>query len=274
MKQIYDYFDYRKFLVDYYNEKKSHKQTFSYQVLANKAGFRSKSYIKDVIDGKKNLSEDSIFSLGRALELTDQEFSYFKNLVLFNQARTHAQREHFFKLLIDLNSSDSSKVVISDNYEFYSCWYHNTIRELVTFVDFKGDYSILSRQLHPQITPRQARQSVELLLKLGMIRSNGDKYEQTSPDITTGDSVSSVYISKFHLQNLKLASESIELCCASERDVSCIIATIDDNQFREVKKEIQSFRKKLVNLINRMEKNPTGKKRVYNMAIQLFPTSK
>jgi uncharacterized protein (TIGR02147 family) len=274
VKLIYEYFDYRKFLIDYYNEKKVLRQAFSYQVLANKAGFKSKGYIKDVIDGKKNLSEDSIFLLGRALEFEEQEFDYFKDLVFFNQARTHAQREHFFKRLIDNNISHASKIVVSDNYEFYSCWYHNTIRELVTYVDFNDDYSILAKLLHPQISPKEARQSVELLLKLGMIRNCGDKYEQTSPDITTGDTVASVYIENFHLQNLKLASESIEQCTAGERDISCIVATMDEKQFMEVKKEIQNFRKKMVTLINGMENDAKGKNRVYNMAIQLFPTSK
>jgi uncharacterized protein (TIGR02147 family) len=274
VKLIYEYFDYRKFLVDYYNEKKVLKQTFSYQVLANKAGFKSKGYIKDVIDGKKNLSDDSVFSLGRALELDDQAFDYFKNLVFFNQARTHAQREHFFKRLIDNNISHESKIVVSDNYEFYSHWYHNTIRELVTYVDFQGDYSVLAKQLHPQISPKEVRQSIELLLKLGMIRKCGDKYEQVNPDITTGDTVASVCIGNFHLENLKLASESIEQCTAQERDISCIIATMDEKQFLEVKKEVLNFRKKIVALINGMESESHGKKRVYNMAIQLFPTSK
>lgn len=274
MKPIYEYFDYRKFLNDYYNEKKALKKSFSYQTFALKAGFKSKGYIKDVLDGKKNLSEESIFSLGRALELNERDFGYFKNLVLFNQSRTHAQREHFFKQLVELNTTGSSKIILSDNYEFYSHWYHNTIRELVTFFDFKGDYSILARQLKPQITSREARQSVELLLKLGMIQLCGETYAQTSPDITTGDTVNSLSIESFHIQNLRIASESIELFNSEERDISCIIASMDEHQFKEVKKEICNFRNKIVTLINRLEEQTKGNRKVCTIAIQLFPTTK
>jgi len=273
VKSIFEYFDYRKFLNDYYCDKKALKKTFSYQSLANKAGFKSKGYIKDVIDGKKNLSEESAFALGQALELNNQEFCYFKDLVYFNQARTHAQREHFFKQLIETNNPGKSKLIVGDCYEFYSSWYHNTIRELATYFDFKGDYAVLGRQLKPQITAREAKASVELLLKLGMIEQKENLYIQTNPHITTGDTVSSLSIENFHLQNLRLAAESIHLCVSTERDISCIITSLDDVQSTLIKKEIQGFRKKLVTIINSLDNN-TDRKRVYTIAFQLFPTTK
>jgi uncharacterized protein (TIGR02147 family) len=274
VKSIFDYFDYRIFLNDFYVDKKSQRTSFSYQSLANKAGFKSKGYIKDVIDGKKNLSEESVFALGRALEFTDEEFNYFKNLVYFNQARTNAQREHFFKFLIDLKNPGEAKLIIAEQYSFYSKWYHNTIRELVTYFDFKGDYALLGRQLTPQITQREARASVELLLKLGLLEYDGCKYIQTNPVITTGDTVTSLSIGNFHLENLKLAADSINTCISEERDISCVIGSMTESQFKAVKKEIQLFRNKIITLLNETESDTTIKKRVYTIAFQLFPNTK
>ncbi len=53
MPNIFNYMDYREFLEDFYDEQKSANKAFSYQYFANKAGFKSKSFIKLVIDGKK-----------------------------------------------------------------------------------------------------------------------------------------------------------------------------------------------------------------------------
>ena len=190
MPNIYNYLNYREWLLDFYREKKAAKSSYSYMLFATAAGFKSKSFLADVIEGKKNLSAESIFALSTVLCLSEIEFTYFKNLVAFNQAKTHVQKDHFFKLLVESNRLVQSKLVLSDKYAFYSEWYHNTIRELVTILDFKDNFALLARHVKPQITPRKARQSVELLQKLGFIIKKGDRYEQIDRDITTGDTVS------------------------------------------------------------------------------------
>jgi len=273
MPNIYNYLNYREFLYDYYSEKKREKPAYSYQVFAQKAGFKSKSFIADVIDGEKNLSEESIFALRNAIELNEADFSYFKALVAFNQAKTNSQKDHFFKLLVKSNKLVTARVVLSDKYEFYSRWYHNTVRELVTFVDFNDDFGLLGRHVQPAITSRQAKQSVDLLLKLGFVRKEGTRYVQTDPDITTGDTVSSLAVENFHLQNLNLAGESIDTCPAQYRDISCLIATLSLEQVEEIKNEVMDFRKKLVSLINGTAKDTTRGRRVYHINMQMFPTS-
>jgi uncharacterized protein (TIGR02147 family) len=273
MPNIYNYLNYREFLFDSYNEKKAKNPSYSYQVLANSAGFKSKSFIADTIDGKKNLSEDSVFKLGKAFEMSELDFAFFKTLVAFNQAKTHTQKDHFFKLLVASNKLVKANLILSDKYDFYSQWYHNTIRELVTYIDFNDDYAVLARHIKPSITPRKARQSVELLLKLGFVRKEGSRYIQTEPDITTGDTVSSLAVENFHLQNLNLAGESIDTCPAQDRDISCLVATLSSEQFEEIKTETRNFRKKLVAIINNTTKDTKKGRRVYHLNMQLFPTS-
>jgi len=63
MPNIYDYVNYRDFLRDFYREKKTENPSFSYQQFARSAGFGSKSFLPHVIEGKKNLSDDSLFRL-------------------------------------------------------------------------------------------------------------------------------------------------------------------------------------------------------------------
>lgn len=273
MPDIYQYLDYRDYLHDYYKEKKEKVPTFSYQVFANKAGFKSRSFLSDVIEGRKNLSENSLFSIGKALNLPELEFLYFKNLVFFNQAKNHRQKDHFFKCLTESNQAVVAKLVLSNQYEYYSHWYHSTIRELVTIVDFKEDYALLARCLRPAISPRMARQSVDLLLRLGLIIKKEDRYEQVDTDITTGDTVCSLAIENFHLQNLNLAGESLDSFGAHERDISCIVSSMSRSRFTQVKKEISLFRSKLIAMINMPDQHGTEKKRVYHLNMQLFPTT-
>ena len=66
MPNIFNYQDYRKFLGDYYEEKKASNSAFSYQNFSRKAGFASKSFVFNVINGRKNLSRASVVKMCQA----------------------------------------------------------------------------------------------------------------------------------------------------------------------------------------------------------------
>lgn len=269
MVSIFNYVDYREFLKDFFQAKKSANPHFSFQVFAIQAGFKSRSYIKLVMDGKKNITEDSIEKINKVLGLKESAFNYFKDLVAFNQARTLHLRNVYFEKLLSYNKRTVARNILLQQYEYFTQWYHSSIREIISEVDFEEDFEKLGNLLKPRISARKAKASVTLLLKLGLIRKNGKKYKQTDALITTGDEVRSLAVQNFHLQNLMLAGDSISTCQSTERDISCIIVGASDEGFAKIKAEIQAFRKKLLDL----SKNDSRYKRIYHVNFQLFPTS-
>ena len=270
MALIYNYTNYREFLLDFYLEKKAVNTSFSYQVFANKAGFKSKSFIKLVIDGKKNLTPDSTKRLQKVLKLNSKSFAYFEDLISFNQAKTNKLKNYFFEKIMGYNKRNPSRLVMQREYEFYSKWYHNTIRELVTQINFKEDYTYLGKQLTPIISARQARESLQLLLDLKLIKKSKEKYVQTDALLTTGNEVLSQAVSNFHLQNLNLAGEAIDTVDSASRDISSLVLGLSDDGFSKIKSEIQTFRKKLLKIAN----SDTGQNSVYNVNFQFIPTAK
>ena len=269
MVNIFNYIDFREFLKDFYTAHKRENPVFSYQIMADKAGFKSKSFIKLVIDGKKNLTADSLQKLNKVLKLNDKAFSYFDHLVAFNQAKSLKMRNYFFERLFSYRKRNPARLIMQHQYNFYAKWYHNTIRELVTFFQFNEDYDALAKMIRPPISARTARESVMLLLRLKLIKKVKDGYVQTSPLLTTGDEVKSVAVQNFHVQNMALGAESIDTCPASERDISCLVLGLSRDGFEMVKTETQVFRKKLLQI----SRNDRRANRVYHYNIQFFPTS-
>jgi uncharacterized protein (TIGR02147 family) len=269
MPIIFNYIDYREFLESFYNEQKRLNKAFSYQFFANKAGFKSKSFIKLVIDGKKNLSPDSIEKLNAVLKLNGKPFSYFKDLVSFNQARSVQERNFFFDKIAQYNKRSSARTVLLQQYEIYSRWYCNAVRELVVAIDFKDDFELLGKMLKPAVSARKVREAVKVLERLGFIAKKENRYVQCDPVITTGDEVRSLAISNFHLHNLVLAMNSIETVPSSERDISCLVLGLSDESFGIVKDEIRKFRKKLLEIAANEKKVD----RVYHINFQAIPVS-
>src|SRR6185436_18708226 len=80
LPNIFAYLNYRDFLRDFYQEQKAKNPVFSYQYFANRAGFKSKSFLKLVIDGRKNLTGSSLEKMAQAMKLSPKAFSYFEDL--------------------------------------------------------------------------------------------------------------------------------------------------------------------------------------------------
>ena len=135
MPSIFNYQDYRKFLADYYEEKKISTPSFSYQNFSRRAGFSSKSFVFNVIKGRKTLSRTSVVRMCGAMGLSKTEAAYFENLVYFNQAMNFTERNFYFEKLsaIRPKTMEASKTrnLRQDQYEFYSQWYHAVIRSLI-----------------------------------------------------------------------------------------------------------------------------------------------
>lgn len=268
--RVFDYLNYRKFLKDWFEEKKRENPRYSFRLLADQAGFKSKSFIAHVMEGKANLSENSLFSLGKALKLGPKEFSYLASLVRFNQAKDQRQRELYFRELAEKNGGVRARTVLEHEYEFYSKWYHNTIRELVTMVDFGDDYAKLGKLVVPPISAVKARRSVELLLKLELIAKRNGRYVQTEKVLQSGDDITSIAVTAFHHQNLAIAEDALNRFPVGEREVSCVVGGMSEECFKKVKAEVQQFRKKIVAMIS---SDPKTAERVYHVNFQIFPTA-
>jgi uncharacterized protein (TIGR02147 family) len=270
MPNIFSYLNYREYLEDFYNEKKSKNGAFSYQGFADRAGFKAKSFIKHVIDGKKNLSADSAAKINNVLKLGEKPFSYFCDLVAFSQAKTLQLRNYYFERLSSYNRRSKARLLLQQQYDLYSRWYHHSVLEMVQHADWHGDYDLLGRLLKPRVPGRKVKQSVELLLKLGLLRrTKSGVYEQVDPVITTGDEVQSLAVQNFHTQNLALAASSIDTVERSQRDISCLVLGLSDSGIQTVKGEIQKFRKKLLEIAETEAKV----NKVYHVSFQMFPTT-
>ena len=269
MPNIYNYMDYREYLEDFYNEKKRANPFFSYQVFADKAGLKSKGFLKEVMNGKKNLTHESAKKINHVLKLGDKAFAYFLDLIEFIHVKSTEQKNYYLEKINAYSQRNMAKLVQQQQYDFYSHWYHNTVRELVVKFNFNENYELLGKMVLPNISARKARQSVQLLLQLGLIKKTKKGYEQVDAIITTGDILWSLAVQNFHLQNMAIAASSIETISRNERDISSLVVGFSERSLAICKDEIEKLRSKLLRLAN----EETDVQRVYHINFQVFPTS-
>lgn len=270
MPDIYTYINSRLFIKDYYEERKKIQPSFSYQYFANKAGFKSKSFIFKIISGQKTLSKSAVFSMAQAMDLDKTETEYFESIVNFTQAKSIKEREFYFNHIQTFGKNKIASQLRTDQFDYFSTWYLPALREIVTFLDFNEDYKVLAKSLNPPITATQARNGVKLLLKLNLIeRLPSGIYQQIDGVVTTGTEMKSLAVIAFQKEHMRLAEESIDRIERECRDISSLTVGVTENGFKQIADEITRFRKRLVELVE----NERSIDRVYQINFQLYPLS-
>jgi uncharacterized protein (TIGR02147 family) len=276
MTCVFEYYDYRKYLADCYKEKKALSSGFSYTVFSKMAKFANKGFIHNVIHGTKNLSKQSVYKLSRALRHTKSEAEYFENLVFFNQATEREERNHFYENLVSVRSRNPRAVarlrLTREQYEYYSEWYHSAVRSIIGMIRFTGDYAQLAQAVYPAILPKQAKKSVALLVKLGLIRKGKNGvYELTQSHITTGEEILDLAVLNFHRKATELAGGAMDKLPKDERNITGITLGTSGKAYNEICEAGREFRQRVVDIVD-ADKEKTD--RVYRLNIHLFPMSK
>jgi uncharacterized protein (TIGR02147 family) len=262
------YSDYRQYLRDYYEINKAANPDFSFRYLSQRAGVNSSAYFKYVIEGKRNLTKGSLLKTCIALNLKDRDAEYFENLVFFNQAKTLREKNIYFERLTKLKGLFDTRRVRQDQYAFYSEWYHSAVREMLGCIRFKGDYDDLAARMVPSITAKQARDSVALLLRLGLVRKDAQGiWQPTDPVLTTDGQVTAKDVSDFQLRMLLLASEAFGRFTAEERLMSSTTFSISAKALDLFKRKIRVLKSELLELA-RLDDEAD---RVFQLNLNLFP---
>lgn len=273
--RVFDYTDYRKYLMDYYQEQKGVSRAFSYRFFARKAGINSVGLYKDVVEGRQGLGQMLVVKFSSAIGHGEREADYFRNMVLFGEASSPAERKLYFRKMM---SSYDSKAFRVDGaqFEFYSKWYYSAVRALLSYYAFRGDYAALGRALNPPILPSQARKAIRVLEKLGLVAKDKDGFQRPAdPVITSGANradrnVQSLNIVNFQKAMLRMAAQAYDRGDYHNLEMSTLTLSFSKDTFLAVKKEIAELRRRIAGLAEKDDRPD----RVYQMSYNLFPLSR
>ncbi len=270
MANVFAYMDYRAYLKDAFDEMKGARHGFSHRVFARSAGFRSSNYLLLIMQGKRNLSSEGILKVAKALKLRKGEAAFFENLVRFDQAKSDAERNLYYERIAGTREYADAHRLEKGQFEYYSNWYTPVIREMVLLEEFEEDPAWIARQLTPPITPREAREALELLLDIGLIvRDDAGRLCQGKAHIASGDEVASLALTNFQREMIERAASSIDETSHGLREIGSVTFAVSQEKLAEAKRMIRAFRTKLSGFLAEESQADA----VYQFNVQLFNVS-
>lgn len=267
---VLEYTNFRVYLRDYYEYKKKTQPSFSLRFFADKAGLSSHAHLKLTIDGKRNITKNTVTKLIHGLGLINQRAAYFENLVFFNQAETDEEKKAYYEQLIKCSPRSKLHKMDKAQFRIFREWHHSVILEMVGLRGFKAIPDLISKKLRGMVTPGQVQESLNLLLELGLLVKTANGYRQRDPMITTDDEVQDMMVKLYHQQMMRISNNMLNELPSEERDFSALTFSIKREDFPKLKKHIQLMRKELLDFSAKAGEGDD----VVQVNIQLFPLTR
>ncbi len=268
MKEIIEYTDYRKYIRDYYEERKR-CSAFSWHAFAQKAGFSSDVYLKYVCEGKKNLSVGSAGSVAGAMGLVGFEYEYFVLMVSYAHAKSNEAKKAAFEERCALAHAHKVRVLGDEEFKYFKSWKNSVIRELAPHMPGAKPLE-MAHACKPKISAAEVSETLDFLVKAKLLKKDrSGNYQQTDKTIKMAP-VEAVPLAARDLQRQmgEFAIKAIDLPI-SERVMSGYTLGLTRHAYERIKKETEDYYRRVVAIATEDDET----EQVYRLNVQLFPLS-
>lgn len=278
-----DYTDFRQFLKDTYSFRRLTESTgvrsYSYSAFSAAADIKSPNYLKLIIEGRRNLSEDMIIRFAKALRLQKSETEEFRALVHYGQATEPIQRNQYLKDLADIRArrAFATGELSPQAWEKVPSWMGWVLYAMTDQQGVSFDPSELYRLMRAKTSPEDVRNELNRLVV------NGDLKSETSSEgfvsvskardlIDSPQELPVEMIRKLQAELIYLGIESLFRDSPKEREFGAMTIAMTQSEFEQVRFELRQLRKRIQKDL-KMKREAGPGERVYQMNVQLFPVT-
>jgi len=266
---VFTYFDFRTFLKDRQKWLKEQKPFFTLDYVAQRMDLKSKGHVSLILSGAKTVPDSKIEMLADTFFLEAKEKEFFLNLVRYNQEQTYRQKKVYLDRMVALMRISDKKLVPAQ-YRICEKWFYPIVLEVLRVNDFVDEWATLGKLVRPQITAAEAKEAVQVLQSIKLIRKSGQGFwEPTDTVLTFGEGWQSVVARNFQAHAIEMAQQALIEVPVGERDISTLTVSMGQETFERIQQTIHLMRKEILALVQADQKA----ERVFQMNISLFPSS-
>lgn len=199
------------------------------------------SFLRDVIEGRRNISEDSVKKFQTAIGLVDEASEYFQELVRYNREVDTEKKAQCFRRLLLLQARREFAPVKQAQAQYYSDWVHVVVREAARLERFGGDPSKIGSAMRPALPKEQVQESIDLLLELGMLeKSKEGPLKQATPRLVPG-SLDPAIIRSTKRQMLLHALDRLDAGPVADTVISSTTLAVSEHRAKKVAEQLRQF---------------------------------
>jgi uncharacterized protein (TIGR02147 family) len=274
-----NYLDFRKFLADFYAYRreitKKDLRPYSYAVFSAAANIKSPNYLKLIIEGRRNLSDDMIGKFAKAMGLQKDQTEEFRMLVQFGQASDPAERNMYLKALNEkrVNSKLKSGEIDQKTWEKVPSWISWILYSLIDQKDVKFEAEALRKTLREKASVDEIQAALDSLLQSGeIVKDESGEMKKARSLMGSAEDIPVALVRKLQAELMYLGLESLFRDAATEREFGSATLAMTKQEFEELRFQLRKLRKEAQKNISVKRATSKGD-RVYQLNLQLFPVT-
>lgn len=268
MKSVFEYLDYRAYLKDAYEERKSEFAFYSYRMMAESFGLFPSNVFR-ILHGEAHLPARCQSRALEVLELSGRSAEYFQLLISYARERSVKARNEILEKALALR--DVSRKPLEDReLEYFENWWVAVVRALLEVTKGRAVPGEIAGLLAPSVKEVEVRAALDLLEELKLVKkADSGRLLPAEAHLTAGGEAKAKAVHRFQRQILSLAAESLERFPPRVRDVSTLTLSMDERTFGEIRELIRECRRQIQ---KRVEDSKTPD-RVMQLAMAFFPAA-
>jgi uncharacterized protein (TIGR02147 family) len=275
-----EYTDFRIYLKDVFEYRRRTESTgiraYSYSTFSAAADIKSPNYLKLIIEGRRNLSEDMITRFARALRLNRADAEEFRALVRYGQASETIDRNQFLRDLSDLRAQRAFDAgqINQASWDKVPGWIGWVLYAMSDQANVNFDPQTLQKLFRVKANAEDIRGSLQRLLDSGDLARMADSGEVVKGRdlIESPQDLPVPLIRKLQAELIYLGIESLFRDSPKDREFGAMTVAMTEDEFQQVRFELRQMRKRLQKDISVKRRDSKGE-RVYQLNVQLFPVT-
>jgi uncharacterized protein (TIGR02147 family) len=271
--QVTRFLSITEFLKAYYEYRKSNESKFSYEAWAHELGFKSRSSVRMMTYGKKNVSEGLVFRLVESLDITKTEKQYLMLLAQIKNTQNIELKKIYLEKLFELSDTKINKTEISNALDFLSSPELYLIHMIISFEDFKSNAKNIQQVLNISLV--QIEKSLLKLEGLRLIeRLPSEEFQETrwkskNKFFSITSELQNAALDIFHNQTVKELSEVVNQDLVDKK-LKSLYFSLSEDDFLELIENIEQFGNRLK---NRYANDYLNNKKIYKVNLQAYPVT-
>lgn len=272
MSDIYDHLDYQVWLREAWEARRTSDRVFSLRYAAQKTGIDHSLLVK-ILQGKRHLTDRNVPVVAKLLGLDAPREKYLALMVSYAKAKTDEQILHAFEKLSSARPHSRERLEAA-HYEYFQSWRHVATRSLLDWYEFKGEnWDDLGRMLLPPVSGRLAKDSVEVLERLGLLKRDDEgRYRPSQAHLSTGERWHSAAVRAFQKEVIELSQGAVERIPRERRDISTLTVALSSQCLEEIRGVLKEARSQIIKIADRLP--PEESDAVYQLNFQFFPVTR
>lgn len=281
---VFNYIDLQLFLRDIYAFRKKSEKNFSYESWAQELGLRSRSFLRLVITGRRNLT-DQVFPLFAAsLNLLPNELDYLSLLFRYSTATDRLLKESYGRQLIGKWNSHLEQVQIENVSEFLKDPSIPIVFTYFTKAKVSSDVRVIAHLLN--LSKERVLLAIQALTYLRLLIPEMNDmqeicYRTAGPYFNVPNMPNNDFVKNFHFEGFRLAEQAHDLPF-DQRKFRSLVLTMNEQQMKTAQQMISDFTRTVLSSLatatpsaSAIEEDTShgSKSKIYRLNLQLFPVS-